>query len=158
MKEINSKARLNSRQKEFARLVARGDRPVHACYSQVYKVNSERTARAAGGRLFASPLVAAKVKELQDASDSTAVMSLEAKRRFLWEVITTPIDEIGPESALCQSYSENPKTGQVTVKTLDKMRAMELDAKLAGHFTPEEHTVNANPSLLEILMKARNQS
>ena len=34
-------------------------------------------------------------------------------------------------------------------KTQDRLRAIEIDAKLAGDFAPEQHVIDAGPNTLE---------
>jgi hypothetical protein len=62
------------------------------------------------------------------------VMSLETKRRLLAEIVNTPAEAVTPSSALCQAYAVNPANGQVSVKMLDKMKALDMDNRLAGHY------------------------
>lgn len=125
---------LNGRQHKFAELVARGDMPAHKCYLECYACDSEKAARASANRLMNRPEVVAQIRKLQAKSETESVMSLEAKRRFLAEIIQTPIEEVTPSSALCQAYSVNGASKQVSVKMLDKMKALDMDNRLAGHY------------------------
>jgi len=119
--------------------------------------------------------VKARISEIRaEASkkqDKEAVLTVEEKLAFLAKVIRAVPEEIGPDSPLCQEYTEelvaggtrgkllrgnapegNEKTGQTVirrkVKTIDKMRAMELHSKLANHFGPEQVVVETGPNTL----------
>jgi hypothetical protein len=78
---------------------------------------------------------------LQTAAATEGVMSLREKRLFLAAVVRTPIGEVDENSPLCQ-YFQRTKAG-LRVTMVDKLRALELDAKLAGEIKGPSVTVNA---------------
>lgn len=78
-------------------------------YQAVYPEASMDSARKAGSRLLRQPEVAAEVERLRRLSESASVMDLAQKREFLARIIHDP--------------------GQ---KTADRLRALKLDAELAG--------------------------
>ena len=166
---------LNVRQERFATLVA-GGMPASPAYIQAgYKV-SEKVARTSGPRLLAFDSVASRIAAIRSKAEKkaeqSAFLSIAEKREFLAAVIRTPIGEVGPGSVLCAEYSSETSAGGVQgklkrgaaaagnektaaalkrtrVKTMDKLRAIELDSKLAGHFAPDELVVETGQKTLE---------
>ncbi|WP_265594732.1 terminase small subunit [Haloferula sp. BvORR071] len=158
---------LNPRQEKFAQLVAQG-LPASQAYVEAGYSKQQPDATANGCLLLKTPRVAARVAEIQNlaASLDTTLLTIVEKRRFLAEVVHTPVGSIGPDSRLCQEFYEktkkrttattqaggtpsddnaaetvtDPTTEADTVilwrriKMPDKLRAIDLDSKLAGHF------------------------
>jgi len=56
------------------------------------------------------------------------------------------------KQALLMEFAENPQ-----IKTPDRLRAIELDAKLAGHFAPDVVTVDDVPNLLDEIKDRANR-
>jgi hypothetical protein len=162
---------LNVRQEKFAQMVAGGMPAIKAYVEAGYTADPEKNAvQIAGNRG-----VAARIAELravvESKGEAIALLTIEEKRRFLAELIRTPIGNIGPESPLCQEFSEDtvaggsrgqlrrgnaPSGNEVAaepilrrkVKMADKLRAIDLDSKLAGHFKPEELVIETGPQTL----------
>ena len=162
-----NKRPLNPRQERFAQLVAQGI-PASQAYVQAgySKRHPDSTVNAC--LLLKTPRVAARVAEIQDlaASLGATLLTIIEKRRFLAELVRTPIGNIGPDSWLCQEFREevkvrererereqqqaaddattttdpDPGAGREIilrrrVRIADKLRAIALDSKLAGHIT-----------------------
>lgn len=69
---------------------------------------------------------------MQAKSESAAVLSLSEKRTFLRCVVQTPIGAVDENSVLAQTLKRG-ETGDVReIRMPDKLRALELDARLAG--------------------------
>ena len=151
-------SRLSARRERFCQLHASGKSAAEA-YREVY--GNSNTAKAAASRLLTFVDVQKRIKALQDASATDAVMTLRLKREFLCRVVLTPIGEVDRNSDLCQRYvcrvqrSRHAKQAQRGVGKEDedlkqghylvgitmpdkKLRAIELDAKLAGEL-PGKH-------------------
>lgn len=71
-------------------------------------------------------------------AEGTPVLSLAEKRTFLRSVVTTPIGQVDENSPLAQSVKRRAITTrngdtchEAEIKTCDKLRALELDARLA---------------------------
>ena len=141
----NTKKPLNTRQERFAQLVAQGI-PAAQAYVEAGYTCRGNSAAVNGFYLLRTPRVEARVAEIQElaASLGIALLTIVEKRRFLAEVVRTPAGSVGPESWLCQAFYEKVKGGRNQdgetvllrrrVKMPDKLRAIELDSKLAGHF------------------------
>ncbi len=73
-----------------------------------------------------------RISELQKEGAKSTVLTLAHKRKILHDMITTPLSDVNEYSPFCQS-AEIGKNGKVMKVTMpDKLRALELDAKLAG--------------------------
>ena len=82
-----------------------------------------------------------KVKEKAYEKDA---MSLQERRSFLARAIRTPVGELHEGSDLAQEVTiTEGKEGTVKkIKALDKVRCLELDAKLAGDFDRDVQVSN----------------
>ncbi|MCX6878705.1 MAG: terminase small subunit [Verrucomicrobia bacterium] len=113
------------RQELFCAFVAAGMSGTDAWLKAGYKVERE-TARRNASESLTKPDVAARVAELQTPKIDKALLSRDRKRELLMQEI------------------EEKK-----FKPADWLRAIELDAKLAGHFAPEQVTVEAGRKTLD---------
>ncbi|WP_035614945.1 terminase small subunit [Haloferula sp. BvORR071] len=142
----DKQTRLNPKQEKFAQLVAQGLGAPRAYGEAGYLGAGGHGAEANGSALLKKPHVAARVAEIREMADGlgVALLTIVRKRTFLAEVVETPIGSIGPESRLCQEFWEKlemPREGEDgkvvlrrRVRMVDKLRAIELDSKLANHF------------------------
>lgn len=139
----------NQKHERFAQLLATGLSAAE-CYSKVYRKKG-KVAGSAGPRLLRNVGIQQRLAELQQKSAVSSVMTLTEKREYLARVKRTPIGSIGPDSDLCQSHEVSMQG--VKIRMCDKLKAVELDAKLAGEFT-EKVEVKAD-GLLELLQAIR---
>lgn len=120
-------------------------------YQKAFTTNNMFSCKARGYALLDNSYVAARVNYLVEQTASTAVLTLREKREFLARVIRTPVGEVDSNSDLCQKYKQttNANTENTTIEVwmCDKLKALELDAKITGEFAPERfelnHKVNA---------------
>jgi hypothetical protein len=143
---------LNPRQERFAQLVATGMPGGRAYEEAGYAVKSPDVAESAAARLLTDVRVSAYVNEVRAAAkakgEEAAYLTLEEKRKFLRDVVTTPIGEVDERNRLAQALKVT--RGGREIKLPDKLRALELDAKLAGELKEKvEHS--ASPELAEWL-------
>lgn len=75
---------------------------------------------------------------------SATLLTVAERRAFLAMVVRTPLSEIDENSPLCQSFkvTKNEFGGSTEYKMVDKLRASELDAKMAGELVESGTTVN----------------
>ena len=115
--------------------------------------------------------VKALVSELRKPQTKSALLKKEDLLRFLADVITTPLKEIGPDSRLCVEYTEETisggnrgqlKRGKASsgnetvgdpllrrrVKKSDPLRAAEIYSKLLGYYEPDRVEIDAGPKVL----------
>ena len=150
----------NPRHEKFAQQVAIGE-PASRAYRTIYA--QERNADVLGPKLAAKPLVAQRIAEIRETvqrGDLTgAFMTLIEKRKFLALIIRTPCGHIDENSPLAQLVEyealRGGKEGRqlIRIKMPDKLRAIELDAKLAGEF--KEKVEIQTDGFAEFLMAIR---
>lgn len=125
---------LSDRQRKFAELVAGGTVAKDAYLEAFPRCRAEATAERESARLLKDPGVAATIDGLRrDAVPGEAkgdVMTKEERRQFLARIIRTAPGDVTEHDPLAQSYKVTDKTHEVKLPC--KLRAIELDAKLAG--------------------------
>jgi phage terminase small subunit len=137
---------LNHRQRKFAELVA-GGTVAKAAYFEAYpRCRAESTAERESVRLLKDPGVAATIEGLRrDAvrgAQKKNVLSKEERRQFLARVIRCAPAEVTEHDSIAQSYKVTDKSHEV--KLPDKLRALELDAKLAGELKEQTSAGTGN--------------
>lgn len=145
----------NQKHEKFAQLVADGASALDA-YKKAYHCSMEAAAKNAW-RLRENEGVKARVSELQEKAADNTVMSIAEKRRFLAEIKRTPIGLVDEKSALCQSYEvvvmdggDDKPSGELRkIKMPDKLKAIELDSKLAGELKDKTEIGLVIPGSLE---------
>ncbi len=109
----------NQRHEKFAQLIATGE-AASVAYKKVYKAKVS-VADTNGPRLLGNARVKERVRELQGKAEAKTVLTIEEKREFLRRVVVEDYSGAGSE-----------------IKMPDKLRAIELDAKLAGELTEKK--------------------
>lgn len=110
-------------------------------YRRVYgkRTSTENSVRACASRLLTFSNIKARVKalrrEYQARQVDKGLLTIEERRRFLANVVRTPIGEVDEDSPLCHSFKKTEATTEY--KMGDKLKAIELDAKLAGELTEQ---------------------
>lgn len=126
--------KLTQRQRKFAELIA-GGAPAETAYIEAYpRCRAEATAARESGRLLELPEIVTAIKTAREAKaggeESKLVMTTMERRKFLARIIRTAPSEVTESDPVCQSYKVTDKTHEVKMPC--KLRALELDAKLAG--------------------------
>lgn len=116
---------LKPRQLRFCELIVGGASATSA-YKQAGYVGKGNTAESTASKLLRNPKVQARIAELRKPITKKILMSKDRKREILRDMV------------------ENPAT-----KPADMLRAIEIDAKLAGHFAPDKVEVETGPKALE---------
>lgn len=142
----------NARQEKFAQNVANGLAFGEAYSKAGYKANPDAAAKA-GSRLSKTKLVKARIAELKAKQSDKAEMSRDELRRYLIEVLQTPVGEINIRHRLCQSYREGDDSREV--KMPDKLKAAAELIKLCGWAEPDKIQVEAGGSIGALLEKIR---
>lgn len=128
----------NPRHEQYCQWIVAGKHQKEA-YALAFGTQS-RGAEVNAAKLIRKPHVAARVEELRSViTQHLPVLTLEKKRGYLLKAVETPIGQIDENSPLCQSYKvttrtdrEGNKIEEKTFESVNKLRALELDAKLAG--------------------------
>ena len=104
--------------------------------------------------MLRTPAVQKLVQAIREAAANDiinrAVLSVRERREFLARIVRTPIGQVDESSDLCQSYKIG-KEGEREYKLPDKLRALELDAKLSGDLKETQADTNVT-----ILVNAGN--
>jgi hypothetical protein len=102
-------------------------------------------------KLLQNPQVQAYVEELKAEAAARSVqekfLTLEEKRAFLARVVRTPAAEVHENSDLASEI--RPTQFGPAIKPVDKLGALQLDAKLAGELT-DRVDVNVSPRIVDI--------
>lgn len=151
---------LNPRQKRFAELYHRYGNATRA-YGEAYDApktdegNFPSWVSSDGNRLVRNEKVRAEVERLKGESAALATMTREEAVNFLVEAITTPIEEIGPDSPLCEEYEVKPD-GTIKTKSVSKLGAMKELARMCGLNAPQEVNLNCD-ALTSLLGQIREK-
>lgn len=146
---------LNPRQKRFAELYHQYGNATRA-YGEAYDAPKTETGSypawvaSDGNRLVRNEKVRAEVERLKGETASLASMTREETVNYLVEAITTPIEEIGPNSPLCEEYEVKPD-GTIKTKSVSKLGAIKELARLCGMNAPEKVEVSADSEVVEML-------
>jgi hypothetical protein len=135
----NKNNKITTKQQKFVNSVASGDSATTA-YIDVYDCKRESAASAAS-RLKNMPNIRDELKRLKNLAEKKTLMDIDQKRALLTEIILSPAAGMDPNSPLAQNVKIKRRTlpdgtveEDITVRMPDKLRAMELDAKLSGQF------------------------
>ncbi|MEI6278315.1 MAG: terminase small subunit [Verrucomicrobiae bacterium] len=133
----------NPKHEAFARKVAEGKR-FGTAYRSVY---GKKGLDSHASRLARNGKVSARIKELQQKSESKTLLTIQERRQFLADVVRVKVRETPLSSPLIQSI----KTGKdgIEIRVPDKIKALELDAKMAGELVEKQETTHVLPGSLE---------
>ena len=100
-----------------------------------------------GCKLLKQERVQKEVSKLREKSFAKDVLSVAEKRSFLARAVRC--DVRSPDSDLIQEISESESEGKVSkkVRVVDKLKAVELDSKIAGDFYSDRESQVSNPFL-----------
>lgn len=167
------KVALNIRQERFAELVASGVPASRAYIAAGYNV-TEKAAEAHGSRLARNGKVTARIEELRRKTATAVDFQRQDLVKWLVEVITTPVSQIGPDSRIAQEVTTeyvaggsrgklkrghapsgnettNPLIERIRVKGVGKMDAARLLTEIMGWKEPEQIVVETGPKTLDML-------
>lgn len=147
--------KLNPRQRKFAELVATGI-PAGRAYEQAGYDSRGTDADANAARLIANDKVSRFVQSLrweaETESKKATILTIQQKREFLARVVQTPIGTVDEDSDLCQAFKLGESTREI--KMPDKLRAIELDSRLAGEFR-DSVKIDASDEIVSLLKSIR---
>jgi len=141
---------LNTRQKKFVdNYIIKGLSISESVRRAGYSIKSGRVEDAAsyGCKLLRQDRVRAYLTKLKEKEFSKNVLTLAEKRDFLARAVRC--DVRNPDADLVQEVSESESEGRVSkkVKVVDKLKAVELDSKIAGDFYSDRQPQVSNPFL-----------
>jgi cell division protein YceG involved in septum cleavage len=124
---------LNVRQERFCEFIASGMSGTDAYIAAGYKVSAE-VAAVKACELVRKGKVETKIATLRKPQTVKALLTKDRHREILMKVAEDPNE-----------------------KTQDRLRAIEIDAKLAGFFAPDQLTVDTGPNLLDEIRERANR-
>jgi hypothetical protein len=143
------KTGLSGKQVRLCHLVALGtpyaDAYRQAGYGDASTPKVTATNNAYG--ILKNPRVAKYFSELQESAYLANVLSLAEKRSFLADVVRTSVGELTLQNKLAQRVRYH-KGEMVELSMPDKIKAVELDAKLAGELKENSMHVNVGLALV----------
>lgn len=109
---------------------------------------------------IASKTPSAAFSDMVDSGHNIKILSLKEKREYLASVVRTPVGSVNEDSPLAQKVKRSSRTdkrGETTeteeIEIPGKLRAIELDARLAGELdtrTPDGGLVSVTLVRLEL--------
>jgi len=141
---------LNTRQKKFCdNYATRGMSIAESVRRAGYNFKSQKSEDygSYGCKMLKQDRVASYVSKLREKSFSKDVLSMAEKRAYLARAVRTPVGEITEASDLAQevTFSEGKEGSSRKVKAVDKLKAIELDSKIAGDFYSDRSPQALNP-------------
>ena len=118
---------LNLRQEKFCEIIVTGVSAKEAYLRAGYK-GAGNTAEVTACRLLRNPKVKARIAELRKTETKNYLMTRDEKRQVLADIVR---DE--------------------TVKMSDRLRAVEIDSKMAGHFEPDRVEIETGPKQIDLI-------
>lgn len=117
--------KLTIRLERFAELIAAGRSGTEAWIEAGHKVSRE-VAKASASRALTYDNVKARIAELRAPQTAKTMLSRDLKRELLAQMALT-----------------------AGAKLQDRIRAIEVDAKIAGHFEPDRTEIEVGPRTLQ---------
>lgn len=148
---------LTSKQKRFVEnYILRSMSIAESVRRANYAIKSGRSEDYAslGCRMLKTERVAHAVSKLREKQFAKDVLSMSEKRAFLARAVRTPVGEINEGSDLAQevTISEGANGSSRKVKAVDKLRAIELDSRIAGDFYADRNESVSNPFLFLVTL------
>lgn len=146
---------LNPRQQKFAELYHRYGNATRA-YGEAYDAPKTSDGKwphwvtADGTRLVRNGDVRAEIDRLKGEVASLASMTREEMADYLFQAISTPVEDIGPDSPLCEEYEVKPD-GTIKVKAVSKIAAAKELMRLTGMESPQKVEISAENEFLGML-------
>ena len=134
----------NARHERFAQLVAAGASGASAYRDAGY---SAKGARQGAVNLMSKANIKERIREILAKVEKKTLLTIEERRQFLADVVRAEVSKIPLNSHLIQSI----KTGKdgTEIRLPDKVKSLELDAKMAGELVEKQETSHVLPGSLE---------
>jgi hypothetical protein len=141
---------LNKRQQLFCHYLTEGDSQAQSYLKAGFKANTIQQAGSNAIRLMRTERVSSYLAKLKEVLFTKQALSYSEKRAWLAKAVRTPVGELHEGSDLAQevTITEGKEGTSRKVKAVDKLRAIELDSKLAGDFYADRTPQASNPFLM----------
>jgi hypothetical protein len=143
---------LTTKQIAYCTLRAKGENKARSYLLAGYKAANSEQAGSAACKLEADDRVHSYISTLKESSFLKEALTLAEKRAFLARAVRCDVSN--PDADLIQEVSESSNEHGVSrrVKVVDRLRALELDSKIAGDFYSDREPQANNPFTLIIAM------
>ena len=142
---------LNARQRKFVKLIAQGETQAQAHKKAGFNNTTIEGHGANAIRLLKNERIQEELQKLKDKVTQKTVLSVEAKRRFLHDIVhADPLDPNLPGHLIQEARTEVDQSGNVkkVIKLPSKMEAINIDNKMAGHsWADRQDQAQVNPFL-----------
>jgi len=146
---------LNRRQQLFCQYIAEGESQARAYLKAGFKANTIQQAGSNAIRLMRTERVASYLGKVKEIVFKNQVLSFNEKRSIISRMVKAAPSEVGSDSMLAQSYTEEVDTqGNVKRKVVlpDKARLIDLDNRMAGDNFADRSPQVSNPFTLIIAL------
>lgn len=167
---------LTAKQVKFGNLIAQGTPPQEA-YDKAYGAKNGQSAASCASRTLKNANLQTYIRQIRMEAATDTLLTIAEKRQYLADLLRLPTDKMVnaqngnveiPEGVgrFIQGIDVQEKINAdgdtwgfvKRIKLADKLKAMELDNKLAGHDAPTKLEVEAGPSLLEWVRQRNGQA
>ena len=148
---------LTPRQKKFAELYHRYGNATRA-YGEAYESQKNDQGRYPNWvsieayRSLRTSIVSEYIKELKGESAELSTMTLTETLDYLVSAATTPVEDIGPDSPLCEEYEVKPD-GTIKTKSVSKIAAIKELIRLTGMAAPQKVEITADDEVKDMLRR-----
>ena len=139
---------LNRRQQLFCQYIAEGESQARAYLKAGFKANTIQQAGSNAIRLMRTERVATYLGKIKEIVFKNQVLSFNEKRAIISRMVKAAPSEVGADSMLAQSYSEEVDAqGNVKRKVVlpDKARLIDLDNRMSGDNFADRSPQVSNP-------------
>jgi len=126
---------LNTRQRKFVKLIAQGETQAQAHKKAGFNNTTIEGHGANAIRLLKNERIKEELQKVKDKVTQKIVLSVEAKRRFLHDLVhANPLDPDLPGHLVQEARTEVDQSGNVkkVIKLPSKLEAINIDNKMAG--------------------------
>jgi hypothetical protein len=129
---------LTPKEREFCRFLVSGVPVYRAFFQAGYKATTNKYASMKGSAISARPNCAKYIAELKESQWLSSVMSIAEKRALMAEIARSKPQDITEESSIASiSIDGDGKRSIQGPKVSDKLKAIELDARISGELSQE---------------------
>jgi hypothetical protein len=141
---------LNKRQQLFCHYLTEGDSQAQSYLKAGFKANTIQQAGSNAIRLMRTERVSSYLAKLKEVQFTKQALTYSEKRAWLARAVRTPVGELHEGSDLAQEVTiiEGKEGTTKRIRGVDRLRALELDSRLAGDFYADRTPQASNPFLL----------
>ena len=129
---------LTPKEREFCKFLATGIPVYRAFFQAGYKATTNKYASMKGSAIAARPNCAKYISELKESQWLSTVMSMAEKRALMAEIARAKPSDITEDSLVASISIDGEGNRSIQgPKVSDKLKAIELDARISGELSQE---------------------